>query len=202
MRLLGFKKKENGWTSYQYSTTYPFDWKKCLSLIYTAFEYFDNATVRVTMKVGEEPQIVALNNKNDIWKIPEGSSIQINGKNRVYDNVQTVFLAVNQSDVAIMEVPTAYVEQLKKSATEYLDEEGQKHTFDRFIDSMEIAYISYISCENATTDIADQICNALCQYALLEDKGDEESAFVYKNDKYRICVDIKKCADFIKNNYK
>lgn len=189
--------QEEIWTTYGFFNTYNMSWEHCIALAMTVFEYTDNVEVLVTNVGGSNIEKVEIENKYDMWKIPETGCIIIRGNNKIYDGVPIQHKFFNQTNQIIVDIPTSYINSLKKNKDELLDNEGKKHTFDKYMDSIEVnGETNY--CQKLHQDDLDTILQAITKF----DDFDSPETIVYKNDKLNTNVNISEICRKVIENYK
>ena len=194
MRIDGFKQEEV-WTTYGFYTTYRMDWKHCLAYAYTIFDYLNQAEILVTEVGVSNPKTIEIKTKEDIWNIPESGAIYIRGNSKVYDDAPIQHKFFNQTDRVLLEIPTAYVNSLKKNKDELLDVDGKKHTFDKYIDSVEINGEASYWQQKHFNDVS-AIILAITSFK------DYNSEIVYKNPSLNTIVNITDVCKKVIENYK
>ena len=194
MRVDGFEQEEL-WTTYGFYTTYKINWEHCLAYIYTVFDYLNQVEILVTDVGASNPKAIEIKTKDDIWNIPESGAIYIRGNSKVYDGVPMQHKFFNQTDRVLLEIPTAYVNSLKKNKDELLDVDGKKHTFDKYIDSVEINGEASYWQQKHFNDVS-AIISAITTFK------DFNSEIVYKNSSLNTIVNITSVCKKVIENYK
>ena len=194
MRVDRFKQEEL-WTTYGFYTTYKMNWEHCLAYVYTVFDYLNQVEILVTDVGASNPKAIEIKTKDNIWNIPESGAIYIRGNSKVYDGTPMQHKFFNQTDRVLLEIPTAYVNSLKKNKDELLDVDGKKHTFDKYIDSVEIngeaSYWQYKHFNDVSA-----IISAITTFK------DFDSEIVYKNSSLNTIVNITSVCKKVIENYK
>lgn len=173
MRVTGMKKEE-GWAGLEFRTTFRMGWERCLSVARVIWDYTDNAEIRVG-DFGQRPEVVEVTKSDDFEKIQEAGYIEVRGRSKVYDNTLSQYIIYNQSDIVRMWMPTQYVEGLRKSETEYLNEEEQLHTFDKYMDSIEVNAEIVRAQKAGAQQAIKELKAALLQYGDFEATGSQSN---------------------------
>lgn len=196
MRVDSFNQKEI-WTTYGFFNTYSMSWEHCISLAMTIFDYMDNVEVLVAAISGFNIKNVEIDNKYDMWKIPENGCIIIRGNSKIYEGTPIQHKFFNQTNQILIDVPTSYINSLKKNNDEFLDNEGKKHIFDKYMDSIEVnGETNY--CQKLHQDDLDAILTAITNF----NDFDSPETIVYKNDKLNTNVNISEICQKVIENYK
>lgn len=192
----GFNQEEL-WTTYGFFNTYSMSWEHCIAFAMTVFEYTDNVEVLVVNVGGSNSEKVEIKNKYDMWKIPETGCIIVRGNNKIYDGVPMQHKFFNQTNQILVDVPTSYINSLKKNKDELLDNEGKKHTFDKYMDSIEVNGENNY-CQKLHQDDLDAILTAITKFG----DFDSPETIVYKNGKLNTNVNISEICRKVVENYK
>lgn len=175
MRVQGFVSKE--WTLYEFKTTYKMGWERVLFLAKAVYPHLKNHEIKVSKALETPADILPIKDEKELMDIPEGSFLEIRGFNTIYDGAPFVFQIYNQADLVRMFLPTDYLNTLKASETEFLDDEGKKHTFDKFMDSLEVnASImqgEMYGAKNATKAAFDMVKEALLRKNNFASEGEK-----------------------------
>ena len=196
MRVQNLKIANDGWADYEYRTTYRMGWHNLIFVAKTIYPFLINPEVLVLSNMGKSFVPIKIKDEMDLLDIPEGAAIEIRGLNKIYDKAPFQFEIFNQTDIVKMFLPNDYLNSLKKNETEYLDEDGKLHVFDKLMDSIEInsssGFIAY--------DTARDIMSAIIQALVMKENFSEER--YYKNETACLSINLTKTCQDIVNNWK
>lgn len=159
MRVQGYKTDD--WALYEFRTTYRMGWHNLIFFVKAIWPHIINPEILVSANVGQEFKPVEIKEEEELISIPEGGAIEIRGRNKIYDDIPFQFEAFNQTDLVRMFVPTQYLNSLKKSETEFLDDNDKLHTFDKFMDSIEVNSASLWAEYDTAMNVMDAMTQAL-----------------------------------------
>lgn len=183
--------KNGAWTLFKYKSTHRISWEDCISYVQGLYKHIEHAQILSSAGINET--IINIKSAEDIEEIPENMAITIRGFNKVYDEAPFVFTFFNQTDNMFMQMPTAYLNSLRRNETDFLNEEEQKHTFDKFIDSIEVEYVK-IATEKY---VCKQLREAFFQYYEHKEEGKD---ILYKIHFAKF--NLTEVVDFIHNKEK
>ncbi len=180
MRVEGFRRNKNKWNAFRFHTTYRMSWELCKSMVIGMYDYIGNPEICTAEVAGAHAAPCDIKETSDILQIPEAGVLIIRGANKVYDNAPFQFYFYNQTDTIDFDVPDSYTKGLKKSETEYLNDEELKHVFDKFMDSIEV--MGHISEERRE-------CFTMFKAALKEvEKPDVDETYVLKRGIFAVTL--------------
>lgn len=139
MRVLGIS-QDNNWTSLYFDTTYAMSWNDCQMYVISLLQYMNNASILTAQIANTKFQPTNAKTTKDILNLQEQGALIIRGNNKIYDNAPFQFIFYNQTHRISIDIMKSYTDTLKKSETEYMTKEDLLHTFDRFMDSIELSW--------------------------------------------------------------
>ena len=146
---------------YTYKTTYDMSWDDIKYITKTVYPHLADANVWTAETACDDFHLVNIANAWDILNIPESGVLAIRGENDIYDGALFQFTIFNHTNVIQMYVPAEYIDTLKNSKDEFLDEDGKRHVFDRFMDSIEICAEKESFVRPATKSAMESLVQAL-----------------------------------------
>ena len=176
MRVQGYQMAD--WAQYEFRTTYKMGWQNILCMAKALYEYMGGVVIMHAKEIGGEIDMISIKSENDVLSIPEGSMLEVRGLNKVYDDMPFRFFFFNQTDIVRMLLPPHYLSAFKKSETEFLNDEEKMHTFDKFMDAVEINAYSIFSEYNAIREATDALVHAL----LMKENFAENRVYKTKNE--------------------
>lgn len=159
MRVLGIKQDDN-WTNLNFDTTYAMGWHTCQTYAICLLEFMNNIEILTAEIAGTRYHMTDAKNPKDIFNLPEKGVLIIRGNNKIYDNAPFQFVFFNQTHQINVDILKEYTDTLKKSETEYMTKDDLLHTFDRFMDSLELR--CFMNME--TFDIFNMISDAFKKF--------------------------------------
>lgn len=187
--------QENVWTIYTFDTTYPMSWSQCLAYAEVVYSFLDDAEI-LTCGIGEDYHTINIKDISDIHRIPEAGYVIIRGHSKVYDGQPVQHRFYNQTSKAFVEIPTQYVNNMKKDESHLLDDEGKKHILDKYMDSIEING-EYTICKQTHLKDIKALLTAIKEFK----DFNGEMAIVYKNKQLGTEVNISELCEKVVNNY-
>ena len=172
MRVLEYKKHESCWSEYRFGTTYPMEWRTIIFLCRAVYPILVNPEVLVAGNNDLNFERKEIKDVDSILELKEG--IEIRGECQVYDGVPITIRFYNQTENAQLFVLTDYIDSIAEK--ENLDDDGKKHRFDRFMDSLE-----YVSAAEAGKYIkAKELMDSLPKAIMQKDNFAEDRIFTDK----------------------
>lgn len=158
MVILGNKKNDDGWTGYEFKTTYKMGWHNCIFLMKALYPHLINPQVLISQELNTGFDAINVKQEDDFFVIGsdyEATAIELRGMNKLFDNVMFQIEAFNQTDIVRFFVPTSYMENVSSDDLENM------HYFDNFMDSIEINASVQLDRFVIGKEIIDNIVDAL-----------------------------------------
>lgn len=179
MRVVNVKVEDDNWVTYSYKMTYAMGWHGIIFFAKAIFPHLINPEVLRAGGIGSDfkPIGVKITDEWDLLNIEEGGALEIRGLNKIYDNAPFQFRAFNQTDIVTMTIRKEYLDSLKRNEEEFLNEDEKLHTFDKFMDSIEVNSTSTF----AAYDTAKTTMDAFTEALVMKENFTENR--IYRNNK-------------------
>jgi hypothetical protein len=194
--LLAQAEWSDKWYKYTYVLTYKASWEDCKYFAYGIVKDDDFSKFMINVSKQEDELCKPLtsglrtNYKQDIFDCKNGHAIEIQGLSKKINDLPISFMFYNDSNICHLFVPSDYVNNIKKSETELLSEDERIHTFDRYMDEIEILMIRTRDYDKAT-----EIIKTIIQELVSPENFKEDRVICTLNNQINlsnICRDIVK----------
>ncbi len=132
---------EGIWNEYRFCSTYPMEWINVVFLARALYTALKNPQVLVAAAPGEEFKTIEIKDADSFIDLEEDIALEIRGECSVYDGIPVALRFYNRTEHVQLFMLEEFIDNM--AGRENLDDDGIKHRFDRFMDSIE--YIS--ACE-------------------------------------------------------